>query len=240
MYLLTDYVSEVANNTLVPAGLVMCIALIIDDLQNNRCGFNQNRQLPEKISNRREYVLGQIAYLPQIVDEIADEDFSKEFRAIFKEIFEIDTPKRVKESNIEKYPEYVNVAVNWWANAIQSPSFDNGDPMPAVLLMAVNSHRKSYSEDEINIFKESLAQSIMNDISNYGQCLLSVDYEPCEALFNAGNKIGINELTGYPWKTWMNITKEIVEVRAGYRAPKDILWEVSKEQTLDNEKKQSR
>lgn len=88
-------------------------------------------------------------YVPQVIDAIANEDFANEFRKICKELLNFDPPKRERKydqnADIDgDYPEYVKVAVNWWANAIANPKFDNGDDshadgMAFLLAMMVNS-----------------------------------------------------------------------------------------------------
>lgn len=46
VYALTDYISSVANDELVPMGLIMCMTLVLDDLQKGRNGFNPGEPLP--------------------------------------------------------------------------------------------------------------------------------------------------------------------------------------------------
>lgn len=224
VYLLTDYISEVANDTLVPAGLALCLALVSDDLQKGRNGFQECKPLPEYISKRREQAMAQIAYIPQIVDAIADEEFAKEFREIFKEIFGYNPPKRVNAESEVQYPENVRAAVDWWANAIQSPKFDNGDSMNSFITMMLYSSQKGISEEDLITFKDTLALDIIAELQRDGRCVLSVDYHPCAILANAGSKIGLNDMTSFPWKTWMNITEQEVEVSEGYGAPMKTIW----------------
>ena len=169
-------------------------------------------------------------------DAIADEDFANEFRKICKELLQFDPPKREEKYNQNAeiggdYPEYVKVAVNWWANAIVNPKFDNGDDsvageMTFLLAMMVNS-KNSISKEQIAIFKKELAQLIIEkmDSSFVGECRLGVDFHPDRLLYTAAQKAGIDNNMGFPWKTNMRITKNNVSVSAGYAAPWETLWE---------------
>ena len=70
-----------------------------------------------------------------------------------------------------------------------------------------------------------MAQEIEKEMKCYsGSCSLDVDYHPCRALAIAGEKIGVDDMTGFPCKTHMHISKECVKVSAGYRAPYETLW----------------
>lgn len=173
-----------------------------------------------------------MANIPQVVDAIADEKFATEFRQICKETFGFNTPKRVFANTDSTYPEYVQVAIDWWANAVQSPKFDNGGDVNPFLIMMISGNRKSYTEEEIKIFKECLAKNILSQIKEYGSCSLSVDYDPCDILADAGNKIGLNS-TNYPWKTWMKVSDKIVEVSEGWSSGRKTIWSKEKNNDLD-------
>lgn len=106
--------------------------------------------------------------------------------------------------NGQKYPEYVQAAVNWWANAIMSPNFDNGESLPSFLSMMMASSAQEYSQDDIKVFKEAIARGFLNEISERGHCTIDVDYHPCKILADAGDCIGVSRFD-YPCKTIMNI-----------------------------------
>jgi hypothetical protein len=230
VYALTDYISLVVNDSLVPAGLSVCLALIMDDLQKGRNGFGQNEPLPEYLNNRKEQIIAQMVYIPQVVDAIADEKFAEEFREICKDVFGFNPPKRVKATTDSQYPENVRAAVDWWGNAVQSPKLDNGGDIDPVLMMMLSGKQRGHSEEEMKIFKDSLAKDILVELQKYGRCSLSVDYHPCEILYRAGEKIGLDNMTGYPWKTWMDISEEAVEVLEGYGAPRKTIWSSEKKE----------
>ena len=228
VYAITDYISLVANDSLVPSGLSLCLALIMDDLQKGRNGFKNSAPLPDYLNNRREQIIAQMVYIPQVVDAIADEEFAEEFRKVCSAVFGFNPPKRVNVTIDSQYPENVRVAVDWWGNAIQSPKLDNGADINPILMMLLSKNSRSYSEEEIKVFKDSLAKDILDELQNYGYCSLSVDYSPCEILYRAGEKIGLDGMTGYPWKTMMNISEDIVEVSEGYGAPRKTIWSSEK------------
>ncbi len=231
VYALTDYISLVVQDDVVPKGLALCMVLIQDDLQKNRNGFRSNEPLPEYLSNHRNQAIAQMAYIPQVVDAIADEEFAEEFRKICSEFFGFNTPKRVIVDGDVQYPENVRVAVDWWANAIQSPKIDNGANIDPFFLMMISGNRKEHSKEEIKIFKDSLASDISEELENYGRCSLSADYQPCEILSRAGKKIGLGGLD-YPVKTRMRISNEAVEVVEGYGANTKVIW--SKEKDIND------
>lgn len=229
-YALTDYISLVVQDNVVPQGLALCMTLIQDDLQKNRNGFRSNEPLPEYLSNNRNKVIAQMVYIPQVVDAIADEKFADEFRKICSEFLGFNTPKRVAVDGDIQYPENIMAAVDWWANAIQSPNLDNGTNIDPFFLMMISGNKKEFSKEEIKAFKDSLASGISKELESYGRCSLSVDYQPCEILSRAGKKIGLGGLD-YPVKTKMRISNQVVEVEEGYGASK-IIW--SKEKDIDD------
>lgn len=237
LYALTDYMSKVANDELVPHGMVILLVLSMEDIKKGRNGFAraESKEIPEYLTNNKTQVLAQAVYIPQVIDAIADEEFAIEFRKICKEVLQFDPPKREEKydpnADIDgDYPEYVKVAVNWWANAIVNPKFDNGDPnatsgMAFIMAMMVNS-KKSITKEQIDLFKKELANIIAEEIesSRNGECYLSVDYDPDMLLRTAATNAGIDSSMGFPWKTSMSISKNTVCVLAGYAAPWETLW----------------
>lgn len=227
MYLLTDYIASNINDEVVPLGMMVRIACVSDDLEKGRNGFCGKNEMPEEIKRRRKNIQYQIRWFPQVIDEIADEEFAEEFRMHWKECFKTVPPKRLNTYKIQpkkEYPAYVKIAVDWWANAIISPNFDNGEALPMELAFLISGSTKEYTEEEIKIFKETLSEEIMEAFEKYPRIDLEVDYEPCFILAKAGEKIGIPDFMGYPCKTYMQITPERVAVSAGYAAPLQELW----------------
>ena len=225
MYLLTDYMSENVNDELYPQGLMISLVCIRDDLERGRNGVGG--AFPEAVNARRQFILNQMGWIPQVVDAIADEDFAKEFRAAWKEVYGTEPPKRLNTEEIKTekvYPENVRVAVDWWANAVISPKFDNGEELPGILAFIAAGAVKQYTPEDIKLFKATLAEGISRELKEYGRCTLDVDYNPCRLLAEAGSKIGIDGLTGFPWKTYMLVNSDRVTVTAGSGAPSKVLW----------------
>ena len=138
VYALTDYMAKVANDTLTPHGILMLLVVSMEDIRRGENGFAcaESKEIPEYLTKHKVQVLSQAVYVPQVIDAIADEDFANEFRKLCKATMNYDPPKRDgkydQNADIEgDYPEYVKVAVNWWANAIVNPKFDNGDDSTA-------------------------------------------------------------------------------------------------------------
>lgn len=237
VYALTDYMADNANDSLVPLGLAMLLVVSLDDIRRGEKFFSaeESKELPEYLSKHKAQVLAQAVYVPQIIDAISDEDFANEFREICKEMLNFDPPKRDgkydQNADIDgDYPEYVCVAVNWWANAIVNPKFDNGDDntaekMTLLLAMMVNS-KSAISKEQIDIFKKELADIIVAQMESSwnGECRLGVDYHPDMLLYNAVQKAGIDDDMGFPWKTNMCISKDKVSVSAGKTAHWETLW----------------
>lgn len=226
VYAVTDYMSTVANDSLYPEGLAICLVLVMDDVQRGRCGFasSPDKELPVYLREHKNQVLSQIPCVLQVIDEIAEPEFAEAVRVICKQVMNWEPPKRAKAELDDSYPVYVKAAVDWWANAVASPKLDNGDDMPYMLMQMFSGTGKSYSDEEMKLFKTTLADGIMSEMQRYGNCTLLVDYHPCYVLAKAGNKIGISSMTGWPWKTSMSVTKHAVRVSAGHGAPYETLW----------------
>jgi len=225
VYAVTDYMSIVANDSLYPFGLVVCLALVMDHMEQGKFVNCSNKELTQYLGEHKNQVMIQMPYVLQVIDEIAEPEFAEEVRSICKQVMDWNPPKRVKAELDGNYPEYVKVAVDWWANAIASPKFDNGDDdMPFMLMQVISGSGKNYSEEEMKLFKTTLADGIIQQIQEYGRCTLSVDYHPCHLLQVAGEKIGVSPVNGWPWKTTMFVYEDGVRVSAGHGAGYQNLW----------------
>lgn len=191
-YLLADYMSEIVSDTITPSELAMCLSRAIEDTYQERWrNFAKKEELRLNLCSDSERIRNQAENIPQIIDVIADEDFSKEFRAICKEKFNFNPPKYGTLKKLEEFPEYVKVAVDWWADAILCPKLDTcGSAVPKSLASMIKEEvgRKSYSTEKLLNFKITLADEIMEDINAWGVCVLLVDYHPCDALEIAGKR----------------------------------------------------
>lgn len=237
MYLLTDYISEVTNDSIVPTGLCNIIALITYDLQRGKNGFKSDELFPKNVMSNANKIISQMTYLPQVVDTIASEEFANEFRVLCNELFGFNPTRRINVKSEASYPDYVKAAVDWWIGAIQSPKFDNGDEFISILATALASARPTLTEEQIRKFKDTLAAQILTEMKTHGKCTLSVDYHPCDSLYEARRAMGLDNVDLFPFKTNMTITDSLVEVSEGYGAPMEVIW--TNEKTKDQEEPQA-
>lgn len=227
-YLLADYMSEIASDTITPSGLAECLLRAIKDTYQERWREGTKKQeLRRSLLVDSKRIRNQAVNIPQIIDVIADEAFSEEFREICKEQFNFNPPRYGTPKQLEEYPEYVKVAVAWWEGALFCPELATpGAAVPSSLASIIKEEVgvKSYSSEDLLIFKTTLAGEIMEEMIAWGVCNLSVDCQPCDALEVAGKKIGVHKAFGYPLKTSMSIWKYKVEVRVGDGGKFETLW----------------
>lgn len=227
IYALTEYISAVVGDEpIAPAGLAFFMLYIQEDIQKGKSGFKSFKgEFPKYLIDNKNQVLSQMGYFSQVVDAVADEEFAEDFRNAFKAFCGVNLPpKRVNAEVDSKYPENIKAAVDWWANAILAPKLDNGEELNPLILMLAGGSRKSYKEDDIKLFKDTLAEGIQKEIEDRGGCLVCVDYHPCRILAEAGDKIRVDSMMGYPWKTNIEISESRVVVSAGYGAGYETIW----------------
>lgn len=82
-----DYLADVANNQLVPSGMMLLILCAMDDLNKERCGFAKNVPFPEKLKEEKLRIAIYMSYFPLIIDKIASKEFAEEFRTEFTQVF---------------------------------------------------------------------------------------------------------------------------------------------------------
>jgi hypothetical protein len=58
MYLLTDYMGKVVNDTVVPEQLVICLILAADDIKNEICSFGieEFEEFPQNLIERKNFI----------------------------------------------------------------------------------------------------------------------------------------------------------------------------------------
>jgi len=124
----------------------------------------------------------------------------------------------------EKIENLAEKAVNWWAEVIKNPKFDNGDSSIAGVFAKVlaESLAKNVTREQIGIFKKELKEILIDLLWEYNHVVIGVDYHPDQYLSQALEKAGIPEENA-PWKTDMQIivNQNKVLVAYGYRSP----WE---------------
>ena len=124
--------------------------------------------------------------------------------------------------------ENANKTAQWWTDQLKSSSvkLDNGTSDAGLLAVLAFCGPKSsdYTDEQISIFRSHLAQHIESEISEWGDCLISVDYNPDrvlgEAADLAGIKLGSRDL---PWKTSTTTSQNEVCLWHGYGAEKVVL-----------------
>lgn len=225
IYALTDYMSAIANDQLVPGGILVMLVCVMDDLEKKRCGFTHKTEFPEYLAIHNLQVRAQLPYILQVMDAIAEPDFADEVRAECKEALHWDIPKRVDVSSEVSEHGYINAAVNWWAEAIQHPKMDNGDDGLAKLMMMFGGRTSSrqLTEADLTTFRTTLAAGITREMEHRDRITLSVDYGPDCTLGEAGDAIGLGQFD-FPCKTTMWISETEVSVSAGYGAPEQTIW----------------
>lgn len=132
---------------------------------------------------------------PQLVDQMVKDDangeeFSKTFRTICKDVMGINPPIIIIP---EQYSENINVAVDWWTQQILFR--DDISNLPTLLKKYL---QRSYSPEEVSIFKNTLAKLIARKLAQKGEVFLSSEWTADDILETAGNKIDINQYFGYP------------------------------------------
>lgn len=226
IYALTDYLSAIANDTLVPAGIMMILIGVMDDLDKGRCGFGRQVEFPQYLAKHAMQARAQLPYILQVIDAIADEAFADEVRSECQEVFHWKIAKRVVVADEINVSDNISAAVNWWAETIQHPKMDNGDNQMAILLAMFGGRSRQYTADEIRKFRQALANILTEEMERRGNVTLSVDYSPNHLLGQAGDVIGLSQFD-YPCKTTMWISASEVSVRAGYGAPEEVIWSAS-------------
>ena len=231
VYALSEYMAETVNPELVPHGLMVAFILAQNDISNGVSPYT-GKELSLYIREHKMQILAQKDYFVQVVDEITSSEFSEEFREIYEKVSAGNLPpKRVKTVRIdEKFPIYAEIAVQWWADALQSPRFDMGGNSELSFALQqlgmLKNKNQQASEEPIMIFKTTLAESILEEIEKWGNCELRTDYQPDQILYEASKKAKL-ELS-FPWKTRMNITEECVSVTEPGNGKK-ILWQANAE-----------
>lgn len=120
--------------------------------------------------------------------------------------------------------EQITKAVEWWANSLERPKFDNGDPPPTggtTMALAMMAAAGSDPQAEsLDTFKCVLADKIrINAVRHNLDVTMGVDYHPDLMLSEAANEAGISDMR-FSWKTQMWITRDgRVRVSQGYAAP---------------------
>lgn len=82
-----DYLANVANDQLVPMGMMILLVSALDDLQKEYCGFAKKVPFSDELKEEKFRIIIYLSFFPLIIDKIASKEFAKEFRAIFIKVF---------------------------------------------------------------------------------------------------------------------------------------------------------
>ena len=100
----------------------------------------------------------------------------------------------IRES-IMTISENANKAAQWWTDQLKSSSVkhDNGTNYPnALALLAFYGPRsKDYTGEQLDSFRSHLANHIESEIKEWGDCLISTDYDPDDTLRKAAEQSGM-------------------------------------------------
>ena len=119
--------------------------------------------------------------------------------------------------------EQIEVAVNWWANVMKNPKFDNGDDSQqgGMAGMLATMGKQEVSVDQTEKFKVELRKVLEGgEVGPWG---LSVDYHADQNLAKAMDAAGVPRGNA-PWKTSMTFRDGAVKVRYGYGAEQQQLY----------------
>ena len=116
-----------------------------------------------------------------------------------------------------------NKAAQWWTDQLKSSSVkhDNGtsDSSLLAVLAFCGPSSNNYTDEQLDRFRSHLANHIESEIKEWGDCLISTDYDPQDILIEAAEQSGIKlRSLELPWKTWTRATADKVILSHGYAA----------------------
>ena len=218
LYALSDYMSKVVDEDTLPIGLTLSLVLALDDIHSGISHCDE--EIPEYVKKHSKETLTQAVYFPQIIDSVTDECYAKEFREICKETLDFDPPVRVNPKLNTSYPKYIEIAVDWWANAILSPIiYFPAIKIPTSFYIKLANKNNSINSESMLVFKEALAKEIEKAIKKSGNCCLDVDYAPNFLLQRASIAADIRV---FPLKTTMWISEN--EITVCNNSKTQIIW----------------
>lgn len=141
------------------------------------------------------------------------------------------------EEEKENLNHIIDIATNWWANALQNPQFNNGGYFD-YLANDIRNNTK-YTDEQIINFKKHLHDEILKGIITRANNVLTlrVDYGPDEYLLNACHKANIDaDIVSFPWKTNMYITDKKICVNVGYQSEEETIYDTNDKDKILNKK----
>lgn len=220
VYDICEYLAEVIPDDVTPKQLGNYLIILKYDLIS---GFDHTlrkrhaEEIFKKLCTNHHQIISQIQYIPQVVDMIADDKFVRKFREYCKVEAGINPPVVRRFENSDDYPEYVEVAANWWTLAIQSPKLDIGEPdfseYMAILSKTGSVRFSMVTDSDLESFHRELEYVIYDSVLRNGSCRLYVDYEPMLELAKAAKVINKKSLVTFPFKTCMDVEEDMIYVR---------------------------
>ena len=91
-----DYLAGVVDNQVTPMDLTMLVAKVLDSLLRDEQKYG-DKEFPNKLENEKYQITIYMNYFPLIVDELASQEFSQEFRENFDNAFGESLPPIVND-----------------------------------------------------------------------------------------------------------------------------------------------
>ena len=123
--------------------------------------------------------------------------------------------------------EVIRTAVKWWLDKVCSKvPHNNGDSNSSSILACLfaDMGAEDVTRSQAIVFDMALTHKIEAMYAEnfekraYQAFMIGCDYHPCVELYDAAKEAGISEMN-FPFKTWMRIGKDFVEVSDGYAKP---------------------
>lgn len=129
----------------------------------------------------------------------------------------------------EETEQAIDVATNWWSNALTDPLFairydTNASFISSVLALSYDMFGQQVTDNEIEVFKENLKDCIKSDIQSDGCCTIKVNFDLDPRLKQAMDKAQIYGVD-YSLGTVMDIRPQEVTLIIGMNeANKQVLY----------------
>lgn len=172
-----DYLAEVANDSLVPMGMMILLTCALDDLKNERCGFALKVDFPDVLKDEKYEIIVYMSWFPIIVDSFGNEKFAEEFREFFEQfICKAQPPVGKNQANFgvkivkEGYVDISNKHKEEVLAALYNASHPLGmgilqyDPKPMTVSEAreILAFQKNFDYLKGRVLKVSLETNIIN------------------------------------------------------------------------------
>lgn len=223
---------------------------IIDGKRMMKAITNENKQLYSINTNSDEEYIKSLTPLDIMLSdnlaflkgEILEEKESYKNQLLCKIARIIDNYSKQTEEEKAQIESVIDVVVNWWADAVCYPTFDNGDKseigaITMLLASIIDAEKGIPSKDIINKFKTYLGNEVRKELFDYPDdcyCTLSVDYQSEGSLNIAAKKANLN--ANFPWKTTMWIHRNEVSVCIGDSPRCEIVYDIKENKVAQKSK----